>query len=369
MGGETVLPSTLEKLGRQHSLTRARIQQIVEKTLNSLKKTWGPRLPRLLEEVKRRCFSLVCPLTPALLEQWMGESRSTFQLSPKAQVRLIAALDEDLPCWPDQRERVGAIDKSIRRLDLDLTKLVRDANGRVVVADAYRKLTCQQRYERLTAGEFLRMLRRIRRTRVEFDDPHIPVIRLHQLSATDVATQILEQSDEPLTAEETRSRAIKTFGTKIILGGARAIGNALSSNASIFLLGPGLYGMHKHFKLPVCEWNRVRREFAQLLAKENRPMSCYEVVNGRLVTGLTNVRPDELACILRKDSQFADFGFLIFALAAWTSASDTEFRREMSRRRRLWVGNCEGEANGVHKAVLHKAVEPSGCQRPLLLAG
>jgi len=365
IGGEDVPPLTLKEIGHQHALTRARVQQIVENTLNTLKKTWGPRVPRLLEAVKRRCFSNVCPLTPALLEQRIGESRSTFQLSPKAQVRLIAALDEDIPCWPDQRERVGAIDKSIRRLDLDLAKLVRNANGCIAVADAYRKLT-SQRYKRLKAGEFLRMLRRVRWTRVEFNDPQIPVIRLDRLSVTDVATHILEQSDEPLTAEEIRSRAIQTFGTKIILCEARAIGNALSSNHS-FLVGPGLWGMHKHFKLPVSEWNRVRTEFAQLLAKESRPISCYEVVKDRLITGLTDVRPDELAYILRKDRQFVDLGFLIFALATW--ASDPEFRREMSRRRRLWVGRGESERNGVHKAVLHEAVGPSGCQRPLLLAG
>jgi hypothetical protein len=114
--------------------------------------------------------------------------------------------------------------------------------------------------------------------------------------------------------------------------------------------------MRKHFKLPFSEWNRVQTEFAQLLAKESRPISCYEVLNDRLITGLTNVRPDELAYILRKDSQFLDWGFLIFALATWTS--DPEFRREMSRRR-LWVGRREDERNGVHKAVLHRVgVQP-----------
>jgi hypothetical protein len=94
--------------------------------------------------------------------------------------------------------------------------------------------------------------------------------------------------------------------------------------------------MRKHFKLPFLEWNRVQTDFAQLLAKESRPISCYEVLNDRLVTGLTNVPPDELAYILRKDSQFLDMGFLIFALARW--ARDPEFRREMSRRGRLWMG-------------------------------
>ncbi len=355
--GEAVPPPTLEELGKQYALTHARVQQILEKSLNTLKKTWGPRVPRLLEAVKRRCFSNVCPLTPALLGQWIGESQSTFQLSPKAQVRLIGALDEDVPCWPNQHDGVGGIDSSIRRLDLDLAKLACNANGCIAVADAYRKLTSQQRYKRLKVGKFLGMLRRVRRTLVEFDDPQSPVIRLSRLSATEVATHILDQSDEPLTAEEIRSRAIQTFGTKIIRCEARAIGNALSSNKSVFLVGPGLYGMRKHFKLLVSEWDRVRTEFAQLLAKDSRPISCYEVLKDRLIAGLTNVRPDELAYILRKDSQFVDLGFLIFARATW--ASDPEFRREMSLRRRLRVGRCEGERNGVHEAVLHSVgVQP-----------
>lgn len=357
IGGEDVPPATLEELGQQHALTRARVQQILDKTLNTLKKTWGPRVPRLLEAVKRRCFSNVCPLTPALLGQWIGQSHSTFQLSPKAQVRLIGALDEDVPCWPNQHDGVGGIDGSIRRLDLDLAKLARNANGCIAAADAYRKLTSQQRYKRLKVGKFLGMLRRVRRTLVEFDDPQSPVIRLRRLSATDVATHILDQSDEPLTAEEIRSRAIQTFGTKIVLCEAPAIANALSSNRDVFLIGQGVYGMRKHFKLPFSEWERVRTDFAQLLAKESRPISCYEVLNDRLITGLTNVRPDDLAYILRKDSQFLDLGFLIFALATW--ASDPEFRREMSWRRRLRVGRREGERNGVHKAVLHRAgVQP-----------
>jgi Sigma-70, region 4 len=357
IGGENVPPPTLEALGQQHAVTRARVQQILEKTLNTLKKAWGPRVPRLLEVVKRRCFSNVCPLTPALLRQWVDESHDTFQLSPKAHVRLIGALDEDVPCWPNQHGGVGSIDSSIHRLDLDLAKLARNANGCIATADAYRKLTSQQRYNRLKVGKFLGMLRRVRRTLVEFDDPQNPVIRLSRLSAIDVATHILDQSDEPLTAEEIRSRAIQTFGTNIVLCDTQAIRNALHSNQSVFLVGPRLYAMRKHFKLPVSEWDRVRTEFAQILAKEGRPISCYEILKDRLITGLTNVRPNELAYILRKDSQFVDLGFLIFALATW--ASDPEFRREMSWRRKLRVGRCEGERNGVHKAVVnHQGAQP-----------
>src|SRR5215470_8322301 len=52
IGGEDGPASTLEELGQQHALTRARVQQILGKTLNTLKKMWGPRVPRLLEAVK-----------------------------------------------------------------------------------------------------------------------------------------------------------------------------------------------------------------------------------------------------------------------------------------------------------------------------
>ena len=347
IGGEDVPPSTLEELGRQHALTRARVQQILKKTFNTLKKTWGPRVPRLLDAVKRRCLTNICPLTPALLAKWIGESHSTLQLSLKAQVRLIGALDKDVPCWPNGHDGVGSINSSIRSLELDLAKLACNANGCITVAEAYRKLTSQQPYKRLKVGKFLGMLRRIRRTRVEFDDPQSPTIRLSRLSASDVAKHILDQSDEPLTAEEIHSRAIQTFGTKIVLCGARAIGNVLSSNRDVFLVGSGVYGLHKHFKLPFSEWKRVQTDFAQLLAKESRPISCYEVLNDRLITGLTNVRPEELAYILRKDRQFLDLGFLIFALATW--AKDSEFRAEISRRRRMC--GADVKVNGTEFGV------------------
>jgi hypothetical protein len=67
------------------------------KALHALRKTWGPRVPRLLDMVKRRLsFSNASELTPALLEQWIGESSRGLRLSRKAHVRLIAELDADI---------------------------------------------------------------------------------------------------------------------------------------------------------------------------------------------------------------------------------------------------------------------------------
>jgi hypothetical protein len=175
--------------------------------------------------MKRRCLSMVCPLTPVLLEQWIGDSSKSFRLSAKAQVRLIAALDKNIPCWPEKHDRAGRIDDSTGKLDLDLANLARDAGGRIAVAEAYRKLIRQMPdYRRLTIGEFLRILRRVQFTVVEFKDPHIPIVRLRGSNAADSLIQVRGQDDQPSTAGKLHSRAIQLFGTKGIVCEREAIG-------------------------------------------------------------------------------------------------------------------------------------------------
>jgi RNA polymerase sigma factor (sigma-70 family) len=88
---------TFAEIGRRFGLTRARVHQVVATALDTLRKTWGPRVPRLLEMVKRRLsLSNASELTPALLEQWVGESSRCLRLSRKAHLRLIVALDADI---------------------------------------------------------------------------------------------------------------------------------------------------------------------------------------------------------------------------------------------------------------------------------
>ena len=107
IGGEDLPCLTFEEIGRRCALTRQRVHQVVAKALDTLRKSWGPRVPRLLEMIKRRCLSMGCPLTPALLEQWIGESSRDFRLSRKAQVRLIAALDKNTVRWLEKHDEAG----------------------------------------------------------------------------------------------------------------------------------------------------------------------------------------------------------------------------------------------------------------------
>jgi hypothetical protein len=117
IGGENLPCLSFAEIGRRSALTRSRVQQLVARAVDNLRKTWGPRVPRLLEIMKRRCLSMACPLTPALLEQWIGDCSKSFRLSRKAHVRLIAALDENIPCWLEKHDNARRIAASTRKLD------------------------------------------------------------------------------------------------------------------------------------------------------------------------------------------------------------------------------------------------------------
>jgi hypothetical protein len=119
IGGEGLPCLTFKETGRRHGLTRARAHQVVVKALDTLRKTYGPRIPRLLEILNRHCLSdppkaFGAGLTPALLEQWIGESSSPAvagRLSREAQVHLIAALDKNIPWYVESSPKAFGPDK------------------------------------------------------------------------------------------------------------------------------------------------------------------------------------------------------------------------------------------------------------------
>jgi hypothetical protein len=191
-GADLLSPSYAE-IGRRYGLTRARVHKVFANTVNSLRKIWGPRVPRLLEATKWRCVSMVCPLTPQLLKKWVEPSAASsprlmrrasvgsVQLPMEAHVRLIAALDRNIPCWPTMNHKAPPIDGSVCQFDLALAHLVRATGGRISVAEAFRKISLPagRDYRRLTVQSFLSMLRNGECTVVEFKNPERPIVRLN----------------------------------------------------------------------------------------------------------------------------------------------------------------------------------------------
>jgi hypothetical protein len=223
-------PSYAE-IGRRYGLTRARVQKVFANILDTLRRTWGPRIPRLLEIIKWRCLSTSCPLTPHLLGKWvnspsafsseppMPDSPISFRLSMEAQVRLIAALDKSIPCWPEANHKPRRINGSVSKFDLALARVVREAGGHMSVAEAYRKLSQagQRENRRLTIQNFLSMLPSVESSVIEFKNPEIPIIRLRPSNADVFLGGISTQNGKPSIARKipSNSTAIQLFGSRI----------------------------------------------------------------------------------------------------------------------------------------------------------
>lgn len=224
-GADLLYPSYAE-IGRRYGLTRARVHKVFANTLDNLRKIWGPRVPRLLEATKWRCISMVCPLTPQLLQKWVEpsaaasprlmrrSSMASIRLPMEAHVRLIAALDRNIPCWATTNHKAPRIDGSVCQFDRALAHLLRETGGRISVREAFRKISLPtgRDYRSLTVQSFLSMLRNGECTIVEFKNPARPIVRLNpklRIFPGGVATQ----NGKPPTGQKTHSNspAIRLF--------------------------------------------------------------------------------------------------------------------------------------------------------------
>ena len=228
--GADLLCLSYAEIGRRYGLTRARVHKVLANSLNTLRKIWGPRVPRLLEVIKWRCLSMICPLTPQLLEKWV-DSRAAFSSRPKnrdflnsvrlsmeAHVRLIAALDKNIPCWPGTNHKLRCIGDSVAQFDLALARIVGGAGGHISVVEAYRRLShpTERNCRKLTVENFLRMLRSVECTVIDFKDPQSPIIRLRLSNAGVFLRNVPTQNGKSSTAGEIHSHlsAIQFFATK-----------------------------------------------------------------------------------------------------------------------------------------------------------
>jgi hypothetical protein len=228
--GADLVGLTYAEIGRRYGLTRARIHKVLVNTLDSLRRIWGPRVPRLLEVIKWRCLSSICPLTPQLLEKWVGPSAAfssrpttgdcfnSFRLSMEAHVRLIAALDKSIPCWPETNHKLPRTYDPVGQFDLTLARVVREAGRQITVAEAYRRLSHpgKRDYRRLTIEMFLQMLRSVESTVVEFKDPEVPIVSVRSSNSGFLFRDVPGQNGKSSTPRKGPSdlAAIQFFGTK-----------------------------------------------------------------------------------------------------------------------------------------------------------
>jgi Sigma-70, region 4/Bacterial RNA polymerase, alpha chain C terminal domain len=308
---------TLEEVGSTFKLTRERVRQIVERALPAMRKEGGPRLTAQLTGVAAICRKMVCPLTPALLSQWLGQDSSRHRFSFGFYVRLMTELNPEISGWPKGQEPSAAQHRRANTILTALQWVLEDGGPTLPFKRAFEITSGSARFRRLSVDEFLEAIKHSKLVVVQFPQPDQPHVRLRHLRLTAVAKSILEPSDKPLTPEEILSRAQSKFGSDLVDWDPRTLGNALIPEKGFYLLGPRAYGLRQHFRLPQTKCRNARADVQKLLAKENRPISTTEIVNDCKFPWTEQLNGYELAQILREDKQFIDLGRFLFALAEW----------------------------------------------------
>ena len=178
IGDEDRPPLSFRGLGRKQGVTGEAIRQTIEKIVLALRKTWGPRIPFLLNVIRDRCTSAVCPLTPELLCSWLAGRDVRFSLSLRTHVRIISELDKRIPAWPTDYQLGETLKKKNRDFVRHVAEILRSADGPLSFAQVFSELTSRPKYSHWSVQTFLRTLGRIGSVGVDCAAPQMPVLHL-----------------------------------------------------------------------------------------------------------------------------------------------------------------------------------------------
>lgn len=178
LGGRRDKVPTLEEVGGKYGLTRERIRQVIELSVERIRKRGGQRLRRCLEYVEEFCRDHVCPLTPALLEQWLGDSLTAARFNLAFYVRLLAKLKTTIPVWvagsdsssPSPAWRSDEIESA-------LEAVLPEGSPALSLRQALVRVQARRNLGSVEVDEFLATLRHSWRFKVEFAPPDAPLVR------------------------------------------------------------------------------------------------------------------------------------------------------------------------------------------------
>ena len=302
---------TLKKVGNKFHLTRERVRQIMELLLPLVRKAGGPGLAAQLRAIAAACARRVCPLTPALLEQWLAGAKTPPRYSSAFYVRLLGELNPEIPAWPVGQEhrtdpRAGRQEEALRVLK----SILQQGEWRLPVKTTFKLTVAHARLRDLGALEFLEALKYAR----SLQKPDQPKVRLRWLAANMAVTAVLETSDRPLRVEEINERLQTTFGSEMGDWSEGSVRRAL--NMECYCLKRGLFGLRQHFRLPEPLRRKACSDVHELLKQQDQPISPFRIVNGRQFPWAANTTGFELVELLREDGRFEEVRRFHFDLAS-----------------------------------------------------
>ncbi len=308
---------TLEDVGRDFGMTRERVRQIVKGAFEEIRRAGGPVLARSVEAVADDCNARVVPLTVSRLVERLPLGGETGERDPLFYVLVLDHMAQSIPAWPPGTTREGADNPQTEPVHHALEDWLRLSGDKPTAKEAWEYLRTQPQFVKLSASDFLTILRRAQNVIIDFPHADEPRLRLRRLRLFDVTLPVLNESIEPLVPEEIIRRARARFGDKAVMLSPRTAENALSALPEVFRLGPRSFGLRKHFVSAEPERHDLRNRFAGLLRKQNRPISSIELCAKQNIAISSDLNAYELAEIFREDNRFIDLGRRLFALAEW----------------------------------------------------
>jgi hypothetical protein len=183
LAGDSSEPGTLTELASRFRLTRSRIGQIVESSIEEIKKSAALKMRGYLDGMAAYCLAQVCPLSPALLSRWLAKSRASVRHRSGFYVRLLGKLNPAIPVWLHGQdshqisERHGEISCA--------TATVLRANGGVLpFKKAWKLVSTNMGRRRPSRREFLDALKHARTLTVDFPTPSAGAVRLQWRSGS-----------------------------------------------------------------------------------------------------------------------------------------------------------------------------------------
>ena len=311
---------TLRKVGDKFGLTRERVRQIMELILPLMRKAGGPGLAAQLRAIAAACGRAVCPLTPALLAEWLAGAKIPQRFPLAVYVRLFGELNPEIPAWPIGQEhrtdpRPGQQEVAVRVL----RTILQQGEWRLPLKTAFKLTLAEGRLRDLHVTEFLAALKHARSLVVEFPKPTQPKVRLRWLAATKAVMAILEASDRALTLKEIAERLRATFGSEMGDWSAGSVRRALTTDC--YCLGRGHFGLRQHFRLSESLAHKACSDVYELLKNHSRPISPFRVVSEGHFAWTAKTNGFELVELLREDSRFAEVRRFHFDLASRAPAA------------------------------------------------
>lgn len=316
-GADEKIP-TLEELGENFSVTRERVRQIESKNIKLLQNRLNGISENALEKIKLASESAICPLNIRFLTYLTDNDYDLFIYPPNFYLYLIKKLAPEITVFLENQDLPNIVGNTAK-LSKKIKSLLDEEVHFLMLAEVFERLHGCQNIADLTLNDFFEAIQGKNFIIENGDTPDVLLISTDKdkLTMTEMAWQILNNSDIPLLPEKIIEEAKALFGANTETPSKHSLANLPSYDCRFYLLDKRTIGLRQHFRLPEEKWAEVLNDFQQVLIDNQKPISTTDVVKNNLFEWTHETTPAELTEILREDSRFKDLGRFLFALTEW----------------------------------------------------